>query len=128
MPAMKPQMLVYKTRYEEVAVVVAIPKVQLQWVIADAGRGLKRLGLKLFRQKIIRIALIDQSRNELPCLAHQQAGVVFGPACGVFAKIGSEGFLAPGTVDGVADRAEGRYGLESFRVAQSQNQGAVTTH
>jgi hypothetical protein len=40
---MKPQMLVDKTRDKEVAVVVALSKVQLQRVIADAGRNLKHL-------------------------------------------------------------------------------------
>lgn len=125
---MKPQMLVDKTRDKEVAVVVALSKVQLQRVIADAGRGLKRLWLKLFSQEIIRIALIDQGWYELCCIPHQQAGVVFGPTRGVLAQVGGEGLFAPGAIYRVADRAEGRYGLESFWVAQSQNQSAVTTH
>ncbi len=71
MPAMESQVRFDKARDKEVAVIVALPEIQLQWIITDSGRGLKRLWLKLFSQEIIRIALIDQGWYELPCLAHQ---------------------------------------------------------
>ena len=59
MPAMESQVRFDKARDKEVAVVVALPEIELQRVIADAGCGLKRLWLKLFSQEIIRIALVD---------------------------------------------------------------------
>ncbi len=59
MPAMESQVRFDKARDKEVAVVVALPEIELQRVIADADCGLKRLWLKLFSQEIIRIALVD---------------------------------------------------------------------
>jgi IMP dehydrogenase len=76
-------------------------------MISNAGL-LESSGLELVSEKIIFGALVDQQGQFLFRLTDQQGGIIGNPVITVFAQVGGQGFLPPGTVRGVADRRKSR--------------------
>src|SRR5690606_25591474 len=92
---MMPQMIIDKAGDEEVAVIVTRLPTQGQRMPNSSGRRFQGLGLELFGEEVIRIALVNQQRQTLRRIGNQLTGIPLLPLFPVVAQIVTEGLLPP---------------------------------
>src|SRR5690606_34003062 len=74
-PSMMPQMIIDKTGDEVVAMVVPRLPTQRQLMPRSGGSRFQSLGLELFGEEVIRIALVNQQRQAFRRIGNQLTGI-----------------------------------------------------
>src|SRR2546423_14737643 len=126
---MKSKMVLDERGDEEIAVIVAVLKSQLEWNAEIPTRGTQQFRLELAFEERIVGPLIDQYWRTCPAPVFNQRGrIVFPPTRAVPHEIARQHFLAPWTSDRRCDRREGGHPLFVVRVLEPYREGPVPAH
>ncbi len=117
-----------KTVYEVIAMVVAGPLVQNEFVPRRIARSLQQVWAKLFLKKLVIQPLVYEQGQTLPGVFDQFDGIVLLPGLAIIAQVGRESFLSPWHLRWRHDGRKCGCALVASGISQGDHQSAMPSH